>query len=370
MRQLLTLLPLLAVCSASNAAGALVHRYSFNGNVHDSIGSAHGWIVDGGEPNAVFADGMLDVSSNVGHPFSANQNSAYVELPGEIVANAYLGGVAGEMTVEMWIEPTGAGSWSTPFSVGSRTREVVDVLPGKYLQFYSTTNFGVSRLEAHGGTSPGKIINDTSALALGQLHHVAISFYLKSFHVPTNTYTSGVSLFIDGNIVGATDTPGMNYDRIPRALVWLGRSMWLNDPIFDGKYDEFRVYDNKLSAAEIQRNFALGPNAVPEPQSICLAAMSILGLARLAVRQKTLGNRQLHRGAYRAAKIDSQRKVSRNSLVGGIRFTGRENTNMEGTFKFSLRNAFIAMTWVVVLTANFYFHWAMVEAGGLIGTCV
>jgi len=279
MRRLLLLLTLVAICIAPDARGALVHRYSFNGNVNDSIGSAHGWIVDGGEPNAVFADGKLDVSSNVGHPFSSNQNGAYAELPGEIVADAYLGGVAGEMTLEMWIEPTGAASWSTPFSVGSRTREVIDVLPGKYLQFYSITNFGVSRLEAYGGTSPGKFINDTSALALGQLHHVAIAFYLKSFHVPTNTYTGGVSLFIDGNLVGTTETPGMNYDRIPGALVWLGRSMWLNDPIFDGKYDEFRVYDNKLSAAEIQRNFALGPNVVPEPQSIGLVIMAIIGLA-------------------------------------------------------------------------------------------
>jgi hypothetical protein len=43
---------------------------------------------------------------------------------------------------------------------------------------------------------------------------------------------------------------------------------------------------------------------------------------------------------------------------------------MDGPFQLSLRNAFIAMTWVVVLTANFSFHWAMVEAGGLVGTCV
>jgi hypothetical protein len=272
-------MPLVAICIASDVHGALVHRYSFNGNVNDSIGSAHGWIVDGGEPNAVFADGKLDVSSNVGHPFSSNQNDAYAELPGSIVADAYLGGVAGEMTVEMWIEPTGAASWSTPFSVGSRTREAVNVIPDKYLQFYSMTMQGVSRVEAYGGTSLGNFVNDTTALTVGQLHHVAISFYLKSFHAPTNTYTSGVSLFIDGNLVGTTDTPGMNYDRIPGALVWLGRSMWLNDPIFDGKYDEFRVYDSKLSVAEIQRSFALGPNAVPEPQAMCLAVVSIVGLA-------------------------------------------------------------------------------------------
>ena len=43
---------------------------------------------------------------------------------------------------------------------------------------------------------------------------------------------------------------------------------------------------------------------------------------------------------------------------------------MDGIFQFSLRNAFIAMTWVVVLTANFYFFEAMAEADELIGMCV
>ena len=62
------------------------------------------------------------------------------------------------------------------------------------------------------------------------------------------------------------------------ARVWLGRSQYGADPIFDGMFDEFRIYDSRLTAADVVRNYQLGPNAIPEPNASCLAALSLIGV--------------------------------------------------------------------------------------------
>ena len=41
---------------------------------------------------------------------------------------------------------------------------------------------------------------------------------------------------------------------------WLGRSQW-NDPVFVGKFNEFRIYDVALTEAEIAESNAEGPDA-------------------------------------------------------------------------------------------------------------
>ncbi|BBO33903.1 hypothetical protein [Lacipirellula parvula] len=123
----LSMLFLAGVCSASNAA--LVHRYSFSGNVNDSIGTAHGTIVDPGTVNHAFAGGKLDVQTNRGLPYPQNADGAFVELPGNIFSAAFLGGVAGEITIEMWVEVAALTPWASPFNFGYAA-------PDRYLQVF------------------------------------------------------------------------------------------------------------------------------------------------------------------------------------------------------------------------------------------
>ena len=104
---------ILAVSVVAGAQGALVHRYSFDGNVNDSIGGAHGTIVDAGDSNVNYVDGKLDLSSNVGYNYRLNQGDAYISLPGAILNNAFVGGVDGEMTVEIWAQPSVNRTWSS-----------------------------------------------------------------------------------------------------------------------------------------------------------------------------------------------------------------------------------------------------------------
>jgi hypothetical protein len=45
---------------------------------------------------------------------------------------------------------------------------------------------------------------------------------------------------------------------------WLGRSQW-NDPLFDGLYNEFRIYSHALDQAEVTASFNTGPDFVATP---------------------------------------------------------------------------------------------------------
>ena len=71
---------------------------------------------------------------------------------------------------------------------------------------------------------------------------------------------------------------------------WLGRSQWA-DLLFDGSYDEFRIYDIPLNSADVAANFAAGPDALPEPSvalQLLFASATLVVLGRRAARQQKL----------------------------------------------------------------------------------
>jgi hypothetical protein len=95
-----------ACCSAAEAV--LVHRYTFNGSANDSVGTAHGTVVDPGSPTAVFAGGLLDLSANSGQGSNAISEDAYVDLPNGIVSAA---AASGAVTFEFWASVATTRTW-------------------------------------------------------------------------------------------------------------------------------------------------------------------------------------------------------------------------------------------------------------------
>jgi hypothetical protein len=61
---------------------------------------------------------------------------------------------------------------------------------------------------------------------------------------------------------------------------YLGRSAFLADNWLSGSIDEFRIYNNAQSAAQIAADFANGPDNVPEPASIALFGFAMLATTR------------------------------------------------------------------------------------------
>ena len=81
---------------------APVHRWSFTGDAGDSIGGAHGVVVDGGPATANFTDGQLDLSANRGQRSDANLDDAYVDLP-----NGLLKKMNGKVSIRAGLPPPG-----------------------------------------------------------------------------------------------------------------------------------------------------------------------------------------------------------------------------------------------------------------------
>lgn len=275
---------------AGSSRGALVHRYRFDGDAVDAVGSADGVVVDPGSPSHAFVGGRLDLTANQGAGHQATD--AYVHLPANTVVEAFDGGVFGEMSLEFWVEPSEVREYASFFATGSRAGALDSDVATQAIELYP---FGI-----HHSGDPGTFVVVTKprnsghfthfidpALPTGRPSHVVLTFkgYGNGVPAPTNPLlTRGdCSIYVDGELVR---TVGFMPERVihgpTAAEVWLGRPLYLvTDPFFAGYYDEFRIYDTRLTGAEVARNYALGPEALPEPTAVVLG---FLAAANLVVR--------------------------------------------------------------------------------------
>ena len=58
-------------------------------------------------------------------------------------------------------------------------------------------------------------------------------------------------LYIDGEAVAQSDEFTITAADIAPSLCYIGRSMFLADPLFSGRLDDFRIYNYALTADEI-----------------------------------------------------------------------------------------------------------------------
>lgn len=278
------------------ADAALVHRYSFNGNVNDSVGGAHGVIVDAGStPSATFANGQLTLMTEFLQPGANIPEGAYVDLPNGLVSSAANGGVANELTIEMWAQAGINWQWAPLFTAGGlhvgdgegmQNGHLAD-----YVQFIPLApGFGIDSLRVtvnSGRTFSEKWVDNAGAMSTLKPTHLVATFAQYDPRPNPDVFGyrhSVLTMYVDGALVGSVE---FDDEVILRSMndnnIWLGRSQF-PDTLFRGSYDELRIYDSRLSAAEVAQSYALGPNAVPEPTALWLALP--MGLCGAATRRR------------------------------------------------------------------------------------
>ncbi|MGD9632012.1 MAG: LamG domain-containing protein [Pirellulales bacterium] len=302
-RRVLTYLSIVAACgiaasAACTANAALTHRYSFTNNANDSVGGANGTVVD---PLGVsfFADGNLNFTGNNGEgsdqrPFVSG---AYVDLPNGIISAL---GTTGSF--ELWVTVDTNRDWAEIFSFGQSRAdsggEGISAGFGKYITLIPDTGDGANtfRLEAIQfpdgspafapfGTSNVSAA-DGSVLPTGSKHHI-VSIFDSTDTLGGANPSGTMYSYLDGALVGATPLyADFTLGSLPDVNNWLGRSQW-PDALFDGLFDEFRIYNSALSASQVSANFGLGPDKlVPEPTSLTLCLLAILAVGAPRLRKE------------------------------------------------------------------------------------
>lgn len=256
-------------CGIANAD--LTHQYTFNdGSAGDGVGSANGTLMG----NAAVSGGQLVLDG---------ASTTFLDLPGPTIGiNAY-----SALTLELWLTSSPNNTSFTMGAVFGRTFEgasdPLSVSSGgtiadgdtwrgvQYLMLQPTRGDGHSReaitalsYEAESGVNGTAQINDNLQ------HMMALTID-----------GTDLSYYLDGALVGSAPLGANTLASLSDAHAYLGQSVFPGDPHFIGSINEFSIYNNALSASQIEADFAAGP--VPEPSTVALIG---LGLASLTILRR------------------------------------------------------------------------------------
>jgi hypothetical protein len=265
-----------------HAEAELVHRYNFNGNVNDSVGTANGTLVDAGNPTATFTAGQLDLTGNIGEGSNAITEDAYVNLPNGLISST--ASTNGALSLELWTTISTIRTWQRLVDFGT-SNGGEDVSNGA-----NNTNY-LYISPSHGRFTNGiatEVHQPDTAFEVGLAGAPATN---RQYHIVA-TYdhndTGGganpngtTRLYIDGALIGSVQlAPNVNLRTLTDNNNWIGRSQW-NDPVFDGLINEFRIYDNALTQAEVTQGAIFGPDVLNPGGTLSLQVNKTTGAVSL-----------------------------------------------------------------------------------------
>jgi hypothetical protein len=266
-----------AVLSATAQAG-IIHRWSFNtaGQAEDSVGTSHGTLVNG----AAVAGGQLTLTNGVMAP--------YVNLPGSgaggININTYP-----NATVSIWytgpaVDPGGFRSvialGHTSNQPGGEQHGTVVVAEGQGADYFAIQPWrgdNNNRFNISNSNFVGEVgVNGPEKL--DGLEHCLIAT------VTDTAAGADIKYYIDGALIGTT-SGAVKMSDLSNDLAYIGRGLY-PDPALVGSVNEVRIYDFALTDAQAMSECMGGPdgNPTPEPATVAIASMGLLGL--IAVRRR------------------------------------------------------------------------------------
>jgi regulation of enolase protein 1 (concanavalin A-like superfamily) len=191
-------------------------NWAMEANVNDSANSHHGTAF--GAP--VYAAGKT------GQAIDLDGIDDYVKLPPASV-------LAREITIATWVRWDGGNNWQRIFDFGNNQNQYIYLSP--------KSGSGTMRLglkDAINGIDTEYQVN-APALVIGQWVHVAMVLH-----------ESRATLYVNGSTAGTVyDVPVDPSDFSP-TLNYIGKSQY-PDPLFNGRIDDFQIYNHALSDTQI-----------------------------------------------------------------------------------------------------------------------
>lgn len=234
------------IVGAMQVQGAIVHRYDFT-DPNDKVGTADGILVNN-TGNAKFENGQLILGNIVGVHNSNNNNGDYVDLP-----NGIISALGNQATIEVWTTWAGGGMWERIFDLGTSDggENSSGGAPGSYYIFM-TPRGGAERLRfGMNNPLPSRVevvLDDEVLLPTNSEQHLVITW---------DGANNKVTMFRNGVQVDQDTTNNMTLAMIPDNNNWLGRAQW-PDPMYVGRYNEFRIYNHAMSAGEVAASLIAG----------------------------------------------------------------------------------------------------------------
>jgi hypothetical protein len=242
--------------SVSSTSFAQTHRYSFDGDANDSIGGAHGSLM-----------GTTSVSGEqLVLPGGDNASGNFLNLPAATIAiNTYTA-----LTLEMWsTQPTANQGFSMTAVFGGTW----DTGVGQdYLMIATTRGDDVSKAAIANTPDNAEPWLDEVGVTGPELNDD-----LQHYYALTISGTE-LSYYIDGALQGSTPLGAATLSALSTQFAYLGRGVYNGDAMVQGSINEFRIWDQALSADRIAAHNVLGPDLVPEPSLFALLGLGIAGL--------------------------------------------------------------------------------------------
>jgi fibronectin type 3 domain-containing protein len=190
-------------------------RYELEGNALDGSGRGNNAIVNGSPTY---------VAGQIGQAIDFNGSTDYLRIPAGVVHTV------DSMTIAAWVNWDGGGAWQRVFDFGDST--------SRYMFLTPSSGGGKLRFVIRNGTA--ERIAETTAPAIGTWVHVAVTLTADT----TTLYVNGspaATTVASVNPTGFDFTPTNNY---------IGKSQF-NDPLFNGRIDDFRIYNYILTASQV-----------------------------------------------------------------------------------------------------------------------
>jgi hypothetical protein len=307
-RELMTIGLAVAAISAIFAAtsqAALTHRYSFTTDASDSVGAANGTLKN----VATVSGGKLQMN-NPAFP-DTSVPRGYLSLPPSILPSS------GSATIEEWFNFGGSGFFTEAYTftdhndVGAGPTNPPGANVGQYLMHAISAPQPASP-PGGAGTGGSHIAQAASGYAgsltpppgpetdafetTPGLGAVGGGYLDDGQTYMATTVIDGVAGTLSYYVTRADGVGGLQQTvpAIPLSAytftnAYLGRSAFPGDFYTNGSVDEFRIFNDARSAAQISRDFGAGPDkVVPEPASLFLATcagLGMLGFARLRLQK-------------------------------------------------------------------------------------
>lgn len=257
--------------TAHPAAAVITNKYTFNdGTANDSVGGMNGTLVDN-TGIAKYVGGAIDLSANNGA--GSNQDftlpatrGAFVDLPNGLFTSAV--GADGQASIEVWFTVQQNLTWAEVYSLGSSNAgegssggasasDYITLIPrsGAAVPDYRGATHAATGVET-------ALIASATPAPVGVKQHVVITFDQFDSQGGANPNGTARLYLNNGPAVLGAIQPDISI--MSDVNNWLGRSQW-PDPLFDGSIDEFRIYDNAMSAADVAASFTTGPDPVSFP---------------------------------------------------------------------------------------------------------